>query len=68
MYHCENALSHRNSTYTNGIPVVSKLKPSPQQNKLKFLKCQNYANLKQAFKFFIKSLMFFPHKPYSGMV
>ena len=36
MYDSENALWHRNSTYSIGITVVSKLKLPPQQHKLKY--------------------------------
>ena len=35
MYDSENALSHRNSTYSIGIPVVLKLELHPKQHKLK---------------------------------
>ena len=36
MYDSENALSHRNSTYSIGISVVLKLKALAQQHKLKY--------------------------------
>ena len=45
MYDSENALSRRHSTYSIGIPVASKLKPTPQQHKLQTTVKQKSANL-----------------------
>ena len=63
MYDSENALSHRNSTYSIGIPYVWKLKPLLQQHKLKLknAKIMQIQN-RHLFTLFTKSFMFLPHR------